>query len=108
MESNTPHQHYAPLMRADENVFTLSVGHMRLIAQGKLTELVQEGVHGNNDLRGAILVFMAGSRNEKMVEAAQKVGFIERLKSGVGEKVYLFLWTRMHEDMLWLADQSDA
>lgn len=69
---------------------------------------MQEGVHGNNDLRGAILVFMAGSRNDKMVKAAQKVGFIERLNGGVGEKVYLFLWTRMHEDMLWLAEQSDA
>ena len=82
---------------------------MRLFAQGKFTELVNAGILGSNDVRGAILVFMTAARNDDFADAATSESlFIEKLKGGVNERVYLYLWARMHDDLMWLSERSDT
>jgi hypothetical protein len=86
----------------------MSIGHMRLLAQGDYTEIAQAGVVGSNDMRGALLVFMASSRNAALADACVATGFIEKLKTGVSERVYMYLWAHMHKDFMWLVEHDDS
>ena len=104
---NAPTVH-ALVERAGEQMFNLPIGAMRLFAQGDYNELTRVCLEGNNDMRGAFLVFMATARNGALADTVEQAGFIPRLKGGVSERVYLYLWAHMHEDFMWLVDRSEA
>lgn len=94
--------------RASQQVFSLPIGHMRLLAQGHHADFIRACLEGNNDIRGAFLVFLATARNGKLANMAEDAGLPQRLKGGVSEQVYLYLWTHMHEDFMWLAQRSEG
>lgn len=96
------------LARCKEQTFMLPIGHMRLMAQGKHTELAQACTAGSNDTRGSLIVFMATARNGALADACVEAGLLEKIKGGVGERVYMYLWAHMHEDFMWLAERDDV
>lgn len=104
---NTPASN-ALVERASQQVFSLSIGHVRLFAQGDRAQVIRACLDGNNDIRGAFLVFLATARDGDLADAAENAGLPQRLKGGVSEQVYLYLWAHMHEDFMWLAQRSQG
>ena len=104
---NTPTSN-ALAERASQQMFSLPIGHMRLFAQGQHAELIRACLGGNNDMRGSFLVFLATARDGELADAAERAGLPQRFKGGVSEQVYLYLWTHMHEDFMWLAQRSEG
>lgn len=99
---------HALLARSTEHTFTLSIGHMRLMAQGEYSELVQACMVGSSDMRGSLIVFMATTRNAPLADACVEAGFLEKMKGRIAERVYMYLWAHMHEDFMWLIERDDA
>lgn len=95
------------LARCKEQTFMLPIEHMRLLAQGKHAELAQACTAGSNDMRGSLVVFMATTRNAELADACVEAGFLQKIKGGIGERVYMYLWAHMHEDFMWLAERSE-
>ena len=104
---NTPTSN-ALAERASQQLFSLPIGHVRLFAQGHRAEFIRACLEGNNDVRGAFLVFLATARDGALADAAESAGLPQRFKGGVNEQVYLYLWTHMHEDFMWLAQRSEG
>lgn len=99
------HEH--PLIaKSKEQTVTMTVEHFRLFASGDYPALTKDCIKRGHDFAGALLVFMAATRNNKLVEAAAEAGLPGKLREGLGERLYTYLWAHIHEDLIWLARQG--
>lgn len=92
-----------------EHSFNLGIEYVRLFGKGDYAVLVQKCMDapGNNDTRGALLVFMCASRNPALVKAAEAAEFDKVIRGNVSERAYTYLWAHMHDDLMWLVNQDD-
>lgn len=105
MNKTVMHEH--PLLaKSKEQTVTMTVEQLRLFASGDYPALTKDCVKKGQEFSGALLVFMAASRNNKLAEAAAEAGLLGKLKGGISERVYTYLWAHMHEDLIWLARQG--
>lgn len=96
---------HAIVASAQDHTLQLSLADLRLFARADPNELA-EYIGRDRFSRDAVLVHLVSTRNEKLAEAASDAGFPAKFKGMISEKVFVFLWTQAHDDLMWLYEQG--
>lgn len=88
-----------------EHTLLLNLADLRLFARADPQELT-EYIQRDRFARDAALVHLVSTRNEALAKAACEAGFPAKFKGQVNEKVFVYLWTQAHDDLMWLYNQG--